>query len=167
MNTELQSWIDQLPKQTISLKKIDMNDSVPGLANTCNINFDELSKLFNILAGSVKTLASNLDINSILRQLIDEISSNKLAIPIKYAQRVGDTSRVEHNDMVYEITRIDETTYSIVRADGLDLWDTSNIIAQLKNLDGVILNTTIITRDYSVVISFKDSPMEDYILLLV
>ena len=165
--SELQTWIDKLPKQTISLKQIDLNDSVPGSANTCNINFKELSELFNVLAECTKSLADNLDVKALLRQLIEEISSNKLAVPIKFAQRVGDTTRIEHNEMVYEINRLDETTYVVTRAEGIAIWDTSNIIAQLKSTDGVILNTSIVTRDYSVIISFKETPAEDYILLLV
>lgn len=163
-------YISQLPGYEISLKQIDMRDSVPGGASTCNLNFQELSRLMNIFVGAIKELAASQDINAIIQSVVTQMENAKKVFPLHFGlSETTSPEQVTFYERVYNIDRIDERTFAISRVLGQDseLWDTSKIIAQVKNYDGVVTNVNIITRQNSIIVSFYEIPDQDYFLYIV
>lgn len=163
-------YISQLPRTEISLKKVDMRDSVPGGFSSCNLNFEELQRLMNIFAGSIKELADTQDINAIIESVVTQMEGVKKVFPLHFGlSELTSPEQVTFYDRVYNIDRIDNKTFVVSRVLGEDEqeWDTSKIIAQVKNYDGVITNANIITREHSIIVSFYDIPDRDYFLYIV
>lgn len=163
-------FIAQLPGFDIILKKIDMRDSVPGGFSTCNLNFEELQRVMNILIGSIKELASTQDIDAIIENVITRMENSKKVFPLHFGlSETTSPEQVTFYNRVYNIDRIDDKTFVISRVLGEDKqeWDTSKIIAQVKNYDGVVISSNIITREHSIIVSFYDIPDQDYFLYIV
>lgn len=163
-------FIAQLPGYEITLKRVDMRDSVPGGFSSCNMNFDELEKLLNIFSGSIKELAATQDINAIIESVVTQMEGAKKVFPLHFGlSEQTSPEQVTFYDRVYNISRLDDKTFVVSRVLGEDEteWDTSKIIAQVKNYDGVITNANIITREHSIIVSFYDIPDRDYFLYIV
>lgn len=163
-------YIAQLPGMEITLKKVDMRDSVPGGFSSCNLNFEELQRLMNILVGAVKELADTQDINAIIESVVTQMENAKKVFPLHFGLTAQTSpEQVTFYDRVYNIERLDDRTFVVSRVLGEDEreWDTSKIIAQVKNYDGVVTNANIITREHSIIVSFYDIPDRDYFLYIV
>lgn len=164
------TFIEQLPTNEITFKKIDMRDNVPGGFFTSNMNFEESQKLFNIVVGAIKELAATQDINAIIESVITKMEVSKKVFPLHFGLTESTSpEQVTFYNRVYNINRLDDKSFSVTRVlgDDKELWDTSKIIAQVKNFDGVVVNANIVTRENSIFISFYDIPDQDYFLYIV
>lgn len=166
-----ESAFDKLPARTILLKQIDNKDSIPGGFNTCNVNFKELSNVLGNVILALKEIHGVVNVEALISNAIAQLRTNKLAIPLNYAQLVSaEPLKFEHDNSVYEIDRRDDTLYVITRVainSDTEPWDTSKLIAQLKTSDGIVANAVIITKDNAVMVNFTDQPAEDHLLLLM
>lgn len=162
-------FILRLPTVEITLKKIDFNETAVGFANTTSMNFNEVEKVLNILVGAVKELAENIDINSITDASINKIESGKKVFKLRYNLDASNYDTVTHYNDVYKILRVDELTYIVSRelGDHTEEWDTSNIMCQVKDMDGVISNVFISTTDNSIVVVFENAPEIDFTLFII
>lgn len=163
-------YISQLPGYEITLKKVDMRDSVPGGFSTCNLNFEEIQRLLGIFSGSIKELADTQDVNAIIESVVTRMEESKKVFPLHFGlTETTSPEQVTFYDRVYNIDRIDDKTFVVSRVLGEDSvqWDTSKIIAQVKNFDGVVVAVNIITREHCIIVSFHDIPDQDYFLYIV
>lgn len=166
----IQSYISQLPAYDITLKRIDMNDSVVGGANSSNQNFAELEKLLNSFNLAIKELASIIDIEAITNATLEKLEKDKKMFPLHFGlSELAEPEQVTYYDRVYNITRIDELTFQVSRFIGLDTedWDVSRLICQVKDNDGIVSNVMIATRESSIIIRFQDIPETDHFLYVI
>lgn len=166
----IQSYINELPAYDITLKRIDMNDSVVGGANSSNQNFAELEKLLNTFNLAIKELASIIDIEAITNATLEKIEKDKKMFPLHFGlSELAEPEQVTYYDRVYNITRVDELTFQVSRFIGLDTedWDVSRLVCQVKDNDGIVANVMIATRESSIIIRFQDIPETDHFLYVI
>lgn len=166
----IQSYINELPAYDITLKRIDMNDSVVGGANSSNQNFAELEKLLNTFNLAIKELASIIDIEAITNATLEKLEKDKKMFPLHFGlSELAEPEQVTYYDRVYNITRVDELTFQVSRFIGLDTedWDVSRLVCQVKDNDGIVANVMIATRESSIIIRFQDIPETDHFLHVI
>ena len=166
----IQSYINELPAYDITLKRIDMNDSVVGGANSSNQNFAELEKLLNTFNLAIKELASIIDIEAITNATLEKLEKDKKMFPLHFGlSELAEPEQVTYYDRVYNITRVDELTFQVSRFIGLDTedWDVSRLVCQVKDNDGIVANVMIATRESSIIIRFQDIPETDHFLYIL
>lgn len=166
----IQSYINELPAYDITLKRIDMNDSVVGGANSSNQNFAELEKLLNTFNLAIKELASIIDIEAITNATLEKLEKDKKMFPLHFGlSELAEPEQVTYYDRVYNITRVDELTFQVSRFIGLDTedWDVSRLVCQVKDNDGIVANVMIATRESSIIIRFQDIPETDHFLYVI
>lgn len=170
MANTVQSYIDSLPTYDIVLKRIDMNDSVVGGANSSNQNFAELEKLLNKFNLAIKELAEAIDIEAITNETLNKIEKDKKMFPLHFGlSELAEPEQVTYFDRVYNITRLDELTFQVSRFLGLDTedWDVSRLICQVKDVDGIVSHVMITTREHSIIVRFQDIPETDHYLYII
>ena len=164
------TFIARLPNYQITLKTIDVNDSVVGGTNSSNQNFKELEKLLTIFNDAIKELSNSIDLDNITNETIIKLETSKKMFPLHYGlSEFAEPEQVTYFDRIYDITRIDDRTFKITRFIGLDTvgWDTSRIISQVKDNDGIISNVMITTRENAIIVRFQDVPETDHFLYII
>lgn len=150
----------------IQLKDININtNSETNGFNLLNINTKEINRVINLLLKRVFELGEEQDINNIISSIINILETSKKKFRLPFNLATTDLPlKIEYFTSIFEIRREDKLTYSIsrVESDGSIEWNTSSIMCQVKTTDGIIANTSIITRTPLILIQFAMEPDEDH-----
>lgn len=155
----------------ITLKDININNnSETNGFNILNLNTKEINRIINLLLKRVIELSEEQDINNIIHAIFDALENTKKRFKLSFDLQVsGLPTQVEIHNQLFEIRREDDLTFSINRQElNVDSeWETNSIIAQVKTLDGVIANASIMTRTPQIIVQFASIPDEDHWLYIL
>lgn len=133
----------------IEFEELKTSESIKTIYLLVNRNFQKLRTFLLNLVKHVEDISSNIDLDNIVNDVIEEINVNKQNIIIK--PDIGANQSVIIDG--YIVTRSDKDIYKIVKQKGE--WKTDNLMVQVKEEStGTILYPTITTIDDYIEIYF-------------
>lgn len=112
-----------------------------------------------------KEIANSIDINNIIKLVLQSLNENKLSFQLEYQQVIDNSKIVTINEIVYKITRINQNTFHIEK-DTND-WNVDKLGAFGKTLTGDVVYPKINTSENKVKIIFSDPPNENINIFII
>lgn len=121
-------------------------------------NFDKIRIRLTMLHRFSVYIFNLIDIDSITKNVIDNISANKLMLEVNYDLNEG-TSVIQQG---YKISRLENNQVNIERQLDPDNWNVERLMVTVKNVEGQILYPSILTRNNKIEIYFLDGISSNY-----
>ena len=143
-----------------NLPNIELNDI--DSSQTSNTNFYVITgnfKLFQAqfinLSSFVKNIYNIINIQSIVSQVLTSLETNKNVLDIDTNLVIGNSVTQNIGQKIYRILRFDEY-HIVITGDNILNWDVDNIMCQVKDINGMIVYPTIVTKDNKIDLYFND-----------
>lgn len=166
LNNKLENWLENSEVEfSNQLKLLDNNVSVKSNLIICNANFVRLKTFLLKLLPYIKYMRKLLDVENLIKQIINEIQNHKTKIPIEYSISINDSKRLNIDNQIYLVTRTDEFSINIIRED-VDLV-AENILVYVKNFDGITVFPVIKTIGNKIELTFNDKLSTNYYVYIM
>lgn len=141
--------------------------------NTINTNFYIDKKNYQTITDYLKKMKKFLiylyeliDLDYIVQQVLIKLETDKNDILLKYSQPIGSTSIQKINNRNFQLKKIDSYTIEISNLTDKK-WITDRLIVMVKNIDGIQVYPTIITKNSVILIHFSDEVGSNYNILFM
>ena len=150
----------------LELVEIDPNAAIKTNFFIVEQNRTTILKWLLKLRDYVRYLRSLIDIDSIIREVLSQIQSNKTEIFIDKTNAITNQQLIESNGIQYYVKRISVTEIEIKHTTDLN-WDVSKLICQVKNQNNDIIYPVINLSNNRIYLQFLDGLEINYYLIFM
>lgn len=160
--------IEFISGNTLEFTPVDNNQSTKSNIFIIWKNLDLLILFLTKLKTFILHFYESMDIEELIKGMIDRLASSKNFVLIDYM--IDSPNKVE-NGMYFTEQKVNGKTYQVTRKDDYQIevtclestpWITNNLIIQVKNLEGTIVNPVITTASNTVKLYFIDGISTNY-----
>lgn len=147
-----------ITQESIVLEAVNSKISFKSNLFLIKRNFDKIRIRLTMLHRFSVYIFNLIDIDSITKNVIDNIATNKLMLEVNYDLNEG-TSVIQQG---YKISRLENNQVNIERQLDPDNWNVERLMVTVKNVEGQILYPSILTRNNKIEIYFLDGISSNY-----
>lgn len=159
--------IDDFMKQPdFNINQVDQRASTKTNFYILNNNWVALVKYLKNIKSVIKWLYDSIQIDEIVKQVLDKLETSKNEIPVSFDIPVTTSYQIVCNKHTYKITRVDEYILTIECLTKPN-WDVRNLIVSVKNNDNVIVYPAIQTVNNRIRVDFIDKIATNYRVIFI
>lgn len=157
---------DFLKQPDFNVNEIDQKASMKTNFYILNNNWISIVKYLKNLKSVIKWIFDNMQIDEIVRQVLDKLETSKNEIPISFDIPVSTSYQVVSNKHTYKVTRVDQYVITI-ECLTKPQWDVRNLMVTTKNNDNMIVYPATQTIDNKIRIDFIDRISTNYRVIFI
>jgi hypothetical protein len=129
-------------------------------------DFKALQVYLSNLLSFVKYFFTLIDLSGIVSQVLAALATGKTVIPVAHTLNIGSFALTTIGTQIYKCQRIDAYVLAITNTT-TPAWVVDQLIVQVKQSDGTVVNPVIKTINSIVTVTFADAIATNYNIILL